>query len=1132
MRRVSSWTLTLAGLLLCTTWYAQLAAQDHDDYAATVRPLLQSYCWDCHGQARHKGELNLQAYATAADLQAHGEVLTRVEKRVARHEMPPEEARQPSDQERATLVRWLAATMPQGQPVVSGDPGAVVMAHLTPTQYERVIHDLTGMRLPVASQLPRDGGAGEGFDNVGSAQDVTSLHVQAFLTTATQIVSHARVLPGMPLEWKQESSSYEARSSEELFAILASDMRGFVTWMWQRQYRDHMAALAPVMPTPDQWGRAIAGYTQQGWSWLVPYLHGAWQYRYRAQLGHPDWTVADTANAYQVPLRPEILNRMVQVLNGKSWNMYWNQLVTRWQALPPPPVADAVMRAEVFKQLTWVMRHMYIRNHDTTAPPEYDVLLPVEVDPRAYLKQPQEDYYLMQNEGRHPFRFQLKGRLDLYLVTTDAGDGADDDVMIWEHGVITRDGHEEPWTSVTVKDRQEAPVAWGSHPMGPAAKLPLDAIAVHAPAVLHLTFPAGTTAFRVDARADPVYAKNGSMQTLPFSRPPTDDETHFAIVRYVFGAPGSSRQRAIMAASEVCYDLGWSEVCDPWNLLPKSIRGKWANLHDKSIAGDWGDDNGVLGSPPPSESEYGSGFPHGWPPIDHFWKGTSTFLLPYASDQEKKHLSHLIDLMLACSEARDTLGFFLAQQKIPCENPAAAMRCVPTTLPPDLEKRFQLLHDAAIQDEERLQGCARTTLTDFATRAWRTTPAPGSIQGFLQLYQLARDEGLCYEACMKRALVGVLTSPYFLYREEPSHQSQAPYGLDGRALADRLAAVLWGSIPDAELSQAAASGSLTTTPGLTQQIERMRTSPRALALAEEFAGQAFLFEGFDTFSGPDAALFPQFTPAIRAAMYQECLSFFGNLFTQDRPLTDIIDCTYTYLNQDLADFYGIQGVAGPAFRQVTVNDQARGGILGMGAFLVSSSLPLRTSPIRRGNWILSHLLGTPPPAPPAVVPALSQQETNDAKLGIVEQMKLHRNDARCMSCHERIDPLGIPLESFDAIGRHRSKLQDGGAITDSETTVDGKKLQGFSSLKAFLCAEPQRGRILRNLCEKFVGYALGRSLIPADQALVDQALHDLAAQGWRSSVLIQDVLTSPEFTRRREEAEAALPTPGQSQETP
>ncbi len=508
--------------------------------------------------------------------------------------------------------------------------------------------------------------------------------------------------------------------------------------------------------------------------------------------------------------------------------------------------------------------------------PETSVIQPFEVDQRTWLPLDGEGYNLMKKEGRRPFRFKLGGRRDLYLVTTDAGDGSDDDIMIWEHGVLTRDGHEEPWTGLAVTDASGATVAWGSHPMGAAAALPMDAIAVHAPAVLHLAFPAGTTNFRIDARADPVYAKNGSMQVVPFDHPPTEDQLHFVFMRWIFGAPKSWRQKHLMDdAMRIGSALGnvnsgfdvENTFDDPVNLLPSDVRDHW----------------GLRSSHLTPESAYGDNFPYSWPAIYAMYRGTSTLLTKYATDAMRKAMAHLVDQMRGTIEARDDLSAFLAwlhpagvgitpyaaphspvnqgnRVLNQLENAAQAFTIVPTGRSPEIMKRYQALLEAARTDEERLRGCARDHITEFAAAAWRRKPDPDRISNLLLLYQHGRDEGLGYEAAVKRAFVGVLVSPYFLYREQSSHNQAAPYALSGRELAERLAFVLWGSVPDAELMGAGADGSLQKADGLRHQIARMVADKRIRALAADFAGQLYLFAGFNTYVGPRRHAFPAIHP--------------------------------------------------------------------------------------------------------------------------------------------------------------------------------------------------------------------------------------------------------------------------------
>ncbi len=215
---------------------------------------------------------------------------------------------------------------------------------------------------------------------------------------------------------------------------------------------------------------------------------------------------------------------------------------------------------------------------------------------------------------------------------------------------------------------------------------------------------------------------------------------------------------------------------------------------------------------------------------------------------------------------------------------------------------------------------------------------------------------------------------------------------------------------------------------------------------------------------------------------------------------------------------------------MAVDGKQRGGILGLGAILTITSLPLRTSPIKRGNWVLSQVLGTPPPPPPPVVPQFSHDEHDDQGLSIIQQMRLHRSDPRCISCHAQIDPLGVALERFDPIRAVcAGRTRDGGSqIADLETTASGETLQGVESLKRYLLADAQRRKLMRNLCVKFLGYALGRKLVPMDDATIDGLMSELERQGWRSSVLIIGALDSPEFLQRHDPDHAGAASPAEA----
>ena len=553
-----------------------------DGWATITSPMLQRYCWQCHGDQKQKGDLNLQAVRSRDELAPRVAAML---ERINGEEMPPPKALQPSSAERAALVAWLRSAQagPGGTPE---DPGSVVMPRMTPTQYERAIADLTGVPLDLASQLPHDGGAGEGFDNVGSAQGMSPVHLQAYMSAARDVVSHAYILPGLPIDWRSNSLG-NPLTTAQLHEELMGDWKRCFQNAASFEINRHEQALAPDYPAPDRWQKVNTYFYLFTLEWLIPYMDAAWQYRYRASLGHPDWTIDDVADHFQPPLHREVLENIVPELpvgaSSQARNIYWQAISRQWEALPPPPATDKEILEGCFRIMSYFNLHSALIGGDNLFTDE--IVQPFEIDPKSWLPGVNEIRTIMMEQGRHPMRLNLRGMTDVYLLTTDANDGSDDDVMIWEHGVLERNGHNEPWTSLAVTDLVGSPVAWGSHPMGPKAGLPADSIAVHAPAVLHLKIPAGTTGLRVDARADPDYAKNGSMQVEPLNHPPSGETLHFVPMRYVFGATGSSRYLThLSSATEIYFNVrAISQAINGRefnSLLPTEVLARWKDKPD------------------------------------------------------------------------------------------------------------------------------------------------------------------------------------------------------------------------------------------------------------------------------------------------------------------------------------------------------------------------------------------------------------------------------------------------------------------------------------------------------------------------------------------------------------------------
>ena len=403
-------------------------------------------------------------------------------------------------------------------------------------------------------------------------------------------------------------------------------------------------------------------------------------------------------------------------------------------------------------------------------------------------------------------------------------------------------------------------------------------------------------------------------------------------------------------------------------------------------------------------------------------------------------------------------------------------------------------------------------LADFAARAWRHPLTSEESTQLAALYDAARSRELDRESSGREVLVRVLVSPQFLFKlEDAGEPGVRP--LNAWELATRLSYFLWASLPDDELRAAAADGSLLQPEVLARETKRLLRDPRASALAEEFAGQWLKFNGFEEKANIDPNKFPEFTPELRHDMYREAVEFFTHLIREDRPVREIVTANYTFLNERLAKFYGIPGITGDEFRQVKVAEYQRGGVLGMGCLLAKNSYPHRTSPVLRGNWLLTSILGTPTPPPPNNVPKLDDSVSKASTLR--QRLERHRADKACSVCHDKIDPLGFALEGFDPIGRVRTKDEAGLKIDNSGQWKNGATFTGIDGLRNFLASRDKD--FTTNFCRKLIGYALGRTTILTDKPLLETMRTDLAKSDDRFSVAVLDIARSRQFLNRRNE---------------
>lgn len=416
---------------------------------------------------------------------------------------------------------------------------------------------------------------------------------------------------------------------------------------------------------------------------------------------------------------------------------------------------------------------------------------------------------------------------------------------------------------------------------------------------------------------------------------------------------------------------------------------------------------------------------------------------------------------------------------------------------------------------EAWAAAARKDLKPFAARAFRRPVTDAEVERLVKCALLARDNGEPFERGMQLAIQAALVSPNFLFRVEVDPKPNDPKAerlLNPYELANRLSYFLWSSMPDEELTRAAANGSLMKPAVLRHQTLRMLKDPKAKALGENFAGQWLMLRSLKN-AQPNKDQFPDFNDTLRASMKTETEMFFNDVVRNDRSILDFIDGKFTYLNGPLAKHYGIPGVEGENFRRVALTDSARGGILTQASILTVTSNPTRTSPVKRGKWVLENLLGTPPPPQPPNVPELDKPG-GPLKGTLRQRMEEHRKNPACAGCHARMDPIGFGLENFDAVGRWREK--DGDAKIDASGSLPGGiKFDGPAGLERYL--KSKKELFTRCLSEKMLTYGIGRGLENYDRCNVDAIIKNVAKNNYRFSSLVLAVTESDPFRKRRGE---------------
>lgn len=1003
---------------------------------------LSSHCLECHNNETTEGELSLRPLLQGSmEPENAARVLDRIRKRVESGEMPPE-ADALSAEERKKLVASADDQLQVLAERLRDDPGDVAMSRLTPYEFRNVIRDLSdGIVVHGGRLLPNEGGAGEGFANVGAAQFMTVPQYEKYIDAARDALRHLRTFP-------------------------VTDSQGRVDFVWKPFPRSGVDAPAAArkevvdeiiswyVAQQQEWGAEHREYLQQELGFVhAAYLEAAWHFSQRTTRQADISIYASVAGrdrkSSRIQLSPAAMAKWWAILNSNDANSPHAKWAAEWREVARQ---TKLSPAEVRKHCIAI-----VAGNDTTVVESEDYAPPYEI---SFHEAKEEVLEAAEKKGHWPFRIEIGDARELFLVVTDAGDGNRGEYAVWRRGrFIFRDGTSKPWQdAVTILGARSGK----EYPFGVDGEkskvLSADAVGAKPPGALKFSVPDNAIVFEVDLTLDENRTELASIQALVLTEKPKSSS--YFPGRFVFGG----KKRPVTAGAKLKREqeraLRKRNVSEANKTkiglnAERNVFSNWDRTSLESIGGPWSEQDADTFEP---------NFPY------HY---TVAEVLHNASDSDKANLQSLEDRLASL---------------------------------------------VAGQDESQLRRCAEKYIRPFTRKAWRRKPAEEEIQTLLRLYEEARTQGLSFDSSIKSSMLLVLSSPHFIYKQfttvannGASNSSTLP--LSSHALATRLAFFLWGSIPDERLLELASRNELQNPEILKQEARRMLKEPEARSLAVDFAGQLWDFSDFRSFNNPDKKRFPNFTPELRDAMAQEVEVFLADVFQNDRPLTNILQSDYTFANSVLAEHYGIDAAGfSNEFRRIR-GPKKRGGLATMGLFLTKKSLPLRTSPVQRGVWVMERLLGRYLPNPPADVPSLSEDDTNKAGENIRQQLERHRAQASCAGCHEKIDPLGISLENFDAIGRWRETERDGSALATVAESHDGVRLEGSAGLQAWLMKH--RAEFIDHFNRKLLGYALGRSVHIGDQALLQRMSRRLEDNQFRFSVLIDEIVVSPQFRLRR-----------------
>ena len=1063
---------------------------------------FRKYCFECHGGTRHKGDVSIERLIRLSAQSSVGDYWdewSKVAEMLESGAMPPKDDADlfPTDDERATAGAWIRSALAAYEAKHAGDPGRITVRRLTSAEYAYAIRDLTGLDLDAGVDASSDSVGGEGFTNFGDVQFVEETSVERYLEAAKLVADHAVIGAG-PLEFFADAgeTGLELSALSRINALYAS--KGFRV-------------------VSGEGGRPF-GLDRYGKAFFV-----AWYYKHRVALGDPDATIRRLAAKEGITGR--FAEHIWMVLNKENTGYPTRVTVDGWMKLPAPGsdvnASVAAARAgcdDLYKALTTWPSWFFARG-DLAAGGAGDES-PLVFDDTTLKAEPARRYiYTLSPRGG-------RGR---GATAPGAGGPAPAaagpiKVFLTHADVNPRPGSTPAviWRNPRIVTRAPGPAGAAGRGRGAAGPiLSTRSLRLALPADVAASLAFGTSPDATVMGADDLAAT----KTVSFSIavPPGDNvvELHAdaelgsdrnAVIRVTIsdraeGSPRDAPQRAILGDPKSAgYERFRAHIAEYVSLLPPNSHGE-ANPADKDPV------------PPPFDNTYNSPEHDAFVMNVKYQRNDRFFTDNVVDGADRARLNQAWNDLFGSWPYHDAyLGMLADHYKVTLKsrliqemNAARIAELTAEIRPHVIALRAH--YDEVMKAQALAQPGHVTDALAFASRAWRRPLTVAEKAGLRGFYQRARTaNGLDHDAAIRALVARVLVSPAFLYRVE----SDAPgpeRPLNGFELASRMSFFLWSSIPDDELRRAAAAGELSRPAMLARQVKRMTADPKARRFATEFFGQWLGFYQFDQYRGVDTGRFPEFTDEVKSAMYDEAISTFEHIVRRDRPVSEILAADYTFLNKPLAKFYGVErNVTSPDRMELVQGANAfnRGGALRLGSVLTTTSAPLRTSPVKRGNWILRRILGTPTPPPPADAGNIAADDRTFNGLTLREKLAEHKRNATCANCHLRIDPLGFPLENFDAVGRSRATYADGKPVDVTGEFADDTTIVGPDGLLRYL--REHEKQVVTTLSKKMVGYALGRTVRGSDRGLIDAMIKS----GGNATVsdLAVTIVTSRQFRNR------------------